>query len=576
MSGQAPARVVLDGASLTRAQVAAAARDRAEVALAPGARERLEASVQVVLDHVRDGEIDYGVTTGFGSNADRILRDADQAAELQRNLIITHSAGVGPPLPDEIVRAVMLIRINTLLKGNSGVRPGTVDTLLAMLNAGILPVIPEKGSVGASGDLAPLAHMALGLIGEGDVIQDGVRRPAAEALAEAGIAPVVLTYKEGLGLINGTALMLAFLSLGLFDLERLLKLGDVAAAMAVEAIAGRKSAFRPEVHGVRPHPGQAASARNILALLEGSSLADIPYGHVPRSDGSWRWNAERDRAEGGKAVKPQDSYSLRCSPQVHGAARDSVAHACAVVDIELNSVTDNPVVFPDTKEIISAGNFHGMPLALAASLLKAVIPTLASIAERRLNKLVDPATNDGLPAFLIRNEDATESGVMIVQYTAASVVNDLASRAFPASVVSIPTCANTEDHVSMGANEARHVRSMLEDLERVVALELYVAAQAVDVRERLLDGTYFDGDDRWLGALAGPERARLEAHARTVHAAAHRAGPAIDAVRGRIRQDIEFLDRDRVLTGDLTRIVELARGTELIEAAEGALGRALE
>jgi histidine ammonia-lyase len=521
--------ILLDGNSLTRDQVVAIARAQAKVALDEAQLARVRRAADFLAEKVECGEPIYGVTTGFGSNADKLLgahrardelpggnpeeRDGTLLEELQHNLIITHAVSVGKPFAPEVVRAMLAIRINTLMRGHSGIRETTLDALVELLNRDIVPVVPEKGSVGASGDLAPLSHLAIVLLGGGEAFFRGERMTGAEALRRAGLEPVRLSFKEGLALNNGTAQMLACAVLALDALESLIATADLAATMTLDAFAGRSSAFREEVHALRPHPGQVETAANLRRLLQGSTLIDIPYHLVPRFR-TWladSWSEPEDQAQrfditwdyvppsqrhgreafyrrflpfkGGKKHQPQDAYCLRCIPQVHGAVRDAIAQACRVVDIELNAVTDNPLIFPDAKEakviedqVISAGHFHGMPLALAMSYVKAAIPVLASISERRLNKLVDPATSDGLPAFLIGNEDATDSGFMIVQYTAAALVNDLATRAHPASVHSIPTSANAEDHVSMGANEARHVLEMTEDLGHVLALELYTAA----------------------------------------------------------------------------------------------------
>ncbi len=563
--------ILLDGRSLTRAQVVAVARGSAKVAIDPEALATVAHAAEVIAAKVDAGEVVYGVTTGFGSNADKLLSNKEQAARLQRNLVVTHAVGTGKALAADIVRAMLLIRVNTLLQGYSGIRPSTIEALTGMLNAGVLPYIPEKGSVGASGDLAPLSHMALTLIGEGRAYFGDELLTSREALSRAGVPVVELTYKEGLALINGTTLMLAMLTLALADMAHALKLADLAAAMSTEALAGRFDAFRAEIHSLRPHPGQVTSADNMRRLLEGSTLIDIPYGHIPLADGSWRWNAEAQRAEGGKAIKPQDSYSIRCMPQVHGAVRDAYNYAARIADIELNTVTDNPVVLPATAEVVSAGNFHGMPLAVAASLLKTVVPTLASISERRLNKLVDPATNDGLAPFLIKNEDNTHSGFMIVQYSAAALVNDLASRAMPASVFSVPTSANTEDHVSMGANEARQLLEMMPDLHAALGLELYTAAQALDVRQRLLDGSYW-GEERWLETAPEAHRAALAAHAAAVHAAQHAPGPALAAARAELRRHIPFMEHDRPMTAEVELVCALARQPDLIRAAEALAG----
>lgn len=526
--------VHLDGRSLSRAQLVAVAQG-APVELDAGALGDVARAADFLAAKVAQGEPIYGVSTGFGSNADKLLGgkrpggDASLYAKLQRNLIETHAVCVGEPFATDVVRAMLCIRINTLLRGHSGIRVQTLQALAAMLNAGVVPVVPQLGSVGASGDLAPLSHLAIVLIGGGEAFFGGERMAGGEALRSAGLQPVGLTIKEGLALNNGTAQMLATGVLALAKLEDLLDTADVAAAMTLDAFAGRLGAYAEEVHALRPHPGQVHVAARLRALLAGSTLADIAYDRVR-----------------GKKVQPQDSYSLRCVPQVHGAVRDAVSQAARVFDIELNAVTDNPLVFPEAvhappdRQVISAGHFHGMPLALAMSYVKAAIPVLASISERRLNKLVDPATSDGLPGFLVGNEDGTESGFMIVQYTAAAIVNDLASRAMPATVYSIPTSANAEDHVSMGANEARHVLAMADDLGKVLALELMVAAQALDLRMRMVEG---------------------DAHAGRAVAAAHAA----------IRDRIAFLDHDRALDGDVRSALALVETGIVLAAARNVV-----
>lgn len=620
----------LDGRSLTRAQLVAVARG-APVELDERQLPAVARAAAFLAEQVRREEPIYGVSTGFGSNADRLLgahrlRDALPGApaadetlheELQRNLIETHAVCVGEPFAPEIVRAMLCIRINTLMRGHSGVRVETLQALAAMLNAGIVPVVPQLGSVGASGDLAPLSHLAIVLLGGGEAFFRGERLPGAEALRRAGLAPIRLSYKEGLALNNGTAQMLACGVLALDTLEKLLDVADLAAAMTLDAFAGRMGAFAEEVHALRPHPGQVQVAANLRALLRGSTLVEIPYHLVPRFrpwspaswdtpesqalrfDIGWDWVPFQQRHgrekfyrrfrpfRGGKKHQPQDSYSLRCIPQVHGAVRDAVAQAARVLDIELNALTDNPIVFPDAQaeyveqQVVSAGHFHGMPLALAMSYVKAAIPVLASISERRLNKLVDPATNDGLPAFLIGNEDSTESGLMIVQYTAAAIVNDLASRAHPASVYSIPTSANAEDHVSMGANEARHVLAMADDLGKVLALELMVAAQALDLRRDMINAARDlarRADARTLAAKVQggplPEHAghagfldEVEGlRAELAQAPEFRPGHAVAAAHAIIRQEIGFLGRDRALDRDVARAVELVRSGRILQA----------
>lgn len=619
--------IVLDGNRLTRAELVAVARHGGEVSLAPAGLQRVKRAADFLAEKVSCGEPTYGVTTGFGSNADKLLGahrlrdelpgghpDAPEGSlmeELQHNLIITHAVCVGKPFGEDVVRAMLVIRINTLMRGHSGIRVSTLEALTAMLNAGVVPVVPEKGSVGASGDLAPLSHLAIVLLGGGEAFYEGERVSGAEALRRAGLRPIRLSFKEGLALNNGTAQMLATGVLALDVLEQLLDTADLAAAMTLDAFAGRSGALRPEVHQLRPHPGQVDTAANVRQLLADSTLMDIPYHLVPRFkswsaeawsepddqalsfDINWDWVPANQRHgreafysrflpfKGGKKHQPQDAYSLRCMPQVHGAVRDAWAQACRVFDIELNSVTDNPLIFPDNsdaefieEQVISAGHFHGMPLALAMSYVKAAIPVLASISERRLNKLVDSATNDGLPAFLTGNEDGTDSGFMIVQYTAAALVNDLATRAHPASVYSLPTSANAEDHVSMGANEARHVLEMTEDLGHVLALELYTAAQALDYREAMLNAARRLADrGGWQALAAKIANAPREDHPHynqfvdevkqltqaLAIAGDFHAGNGVRDAHAILRRHIDFMHRDRAMDSDVRTVCELVR-----------------
>jgi len=626
MSGETRHVILLDGSRLTRAQVAQIARGEAIIGLAPDQLAKVQHTADFLSEQVKRGEPIYGVTTGFGSNADKLLgaqRQREGVAnertlmeELQHNLVVTHAVCVGKPMSVEVVRAMLAIRVNTLMRGHSGIRSSTLQSLAELLNRGVVPVIPEKGSVGASGDLAPLSHLAIVLLGEGEAFFGGERMSGAQALKRAKLAPVKLSFKEGLALNNGTTQMLAMGVLALDRLERLLATADLSAAMTLDAFAGRTSAFKPEVHALRPHPGQVETAANLRRLLDGSTLADIPYHLVPRFkpwladswddakdrehrfDIGWDWVPPSQRQgkeafyarflpfKGGKKHQPQDAYCLRCIPQVHGAVRDALAQAQRVIDIELNAVTDNPLIFPDAKDakviedqVISAGHFHGMPLALAMSYVKAAIPVLASISERRLNKLVDPANNDGLPAFLIGNEDATDSGFMIVQYTAAALVNDLATRAHPASVYSIPTSANAEDHVSMGANEARHVLDMLDDLSHVLALEMYTAAQALEYRQDMLNAARTlaaRGDWQALARkISGtPEKshadyAQLEREVQGLMTALRdagefRAGGAVQSAFAKIREHVAFMNRDRAMDADVQAMCELVAQGGLI------------
>ncbi|MEN1940864.1 aromatic amino acid lyase [Luteimonas sp. MJ246] len=626
--------VLLDGLSLTRPQLVAVAHG-AQVSLDEGALRAVARAADFLAEQVRREEPIYGVSTGFGSNADKLLgahplRDElpggtpsgrSLHAELQRNLIITHAVCVGEPMSAPVVRAMMCIRLNTLLRGHSGIRVSTLQAMAQLLNAGVVPVVPQLGSVGASGDLAPLSHLAIVLLGGGEAFVEGERMPGADALQRVGLAAVELSYKEGLALNNGTAQMLAMGVLALAKLEDLLDTADLAAAMTLDAFAGRLGAYAEDVHALRPHPGQVAAAAQLRALLDGSTLADIAYHLVPRFrqwlpgswdepaaqalsfDIGWDWVPASQRHgrekfyqrfkpfRGGKKHQPQDSYSLRCVPQVHGAVRDAAAQAARVLEVELNAVTDNPLVFPDKvaehveEQVISAGHFHGMPLALAMSYLKAALPVLASISERRLNKLVDPATSDGLPAFLIGNEDGTESGFMIVQYTAAAIVNDLASRAHPASVYSVPTSANAEDHVSMGANEARHVLAMADDLGKVLGLELYTAAQALDLRRDMINAARDlarRGDAAALAAkVSGAPAAGTPDHARFMEevealrveladSEPFHPGRAVDAAHAVIRGRITGMGRDRAMDGDVAQAVRLVSDGVLLAAVRDA------
>ncbi|MEO5623266.1 MAG: aromatic amino acid lyase [Dokdonella sp.] len=624
--------ILLDGNSLTREQLIAVACHGARTTLDDAQLEHVQRAADFIADKVSCGEPIYGVTTGFGSNADKLLgahrardelpggnpekHEGSLLEELQHNLVITHAVCVGKPFSAEVVRAMLAIRINTLMRGHSGIRVVTLRALTELLNRDVVPVIPEKGSVGASGDLAPLSHLAIVLLGGGEAFFRGVRMSGADALKHAGLAPLRLSFKEGLALNNGTAQMLACAALALERLEKLISTADLAGAMTLDAFSGRSSAFRKDVHALRPHPGQVETARNVRELVAGSTLVDIAYHLVPRFR-TWladSWSDPEDQKQhfdiawdyvppsqrhgreafyarflpfkGGKKHQPQDAYSLRCMPQVHGAVRDAWAQACRVIDIELNAVTDNPLIFPDAvdaqvieDQVISAGHFHGMPLALAMSYVKAAIPVLASISERRLNKLVDSATSDGLPAFLIGNEDATDSGFMIVQYTAAALVNDLATRAHPASVYSIPTSANAEDHVSMGANEARHVLEMTEDLGYVLALELYTAAQALDYRQNMLNAARrlaSRGDWRALAAkianapdATNPSRAQFELEVRKLMAvlaqsADFHAGAGVSRAHAKIREHIAFMSRDRAMDDDVRSICELVASGALV------------
>lgn len=463
-------RVPLTGNDLTFEQLDDVVFGAAEVALEAGAAARMRASRAVIERVVAVGETVYGVNTGFGELAS-VRISADQIRQLQLNLVRSHACGVGAALDVAETRAVMLLRANALAKGLSGVRPVVVETLCSMLNRGVHPVIPEKGSVGASGDLAPLAHLALAMIGEGEAVLDREKLPGGEALRRAGIAPLVLEAKEGLSLLNGTQGMLSLLALALRAAQVLADTADVAAALSLDALRGSPAAFDERVAQARPYPGHAASARNLLRLNRGSQIRE-----------SHR-SAERD-------PRVQDAYSTRCTPQVHGAVRDAIAQAYTMAAIELNSATDNPLVFAAAGdaggEVISGGNFHGQPLAMAADQLAVALATLGGISERRVEHMTNPRTSL-LPAFL-SSDPGLNSGFMMAQVTAAALAGELKALATPHSVDSIPTSGNQEDYVSMGMAAARRLRPMLENVRNILAIELLAACQGIDLLAPLRTG----------------------------------------------------------------------------------------
>jgi histidine ammonia-lyase len=458
-----PDEVLVGPADVTAADVVAVARYDAPVRLSPAALEAMAAARRVIEDLAASPTPAYGVSTGFGALATRHITP-DLRAKLQLSLIRSHAAGMGNPVEREVVRALMFLRLKTLASGHTGIRPVVAETLAALLNAGITPVVPEHGSLGCSGDLAPLAHCALVLIGEGEATTSQDERvPGAVAVERAGIAPVCLEAKEGLALINGTDGMLGMLILACQDLAALCRAADVTAAMSVEALLGTDQVFLPELHlPLRPHPGQAASADNMLRVLAGSQIV------ASHRDGDTR---------------VQDAYSLRCAPQVTGAVRDTVTHAEAVAARELAAAIDNPVVLGDGR-VSSNGNFHGAPIAYVLDFLAIAVADLGSMAERRTDRLLDPARSGGLPPFLA-HDPGVDSGLMIAQYTQAAMVAENKRLASPASVDSIPSSAMQEDHVSMGWGAARKLRSALDNLRRILAVELVTAARAIDLRAPL-------------------------------------------------------------------------------------------
>jgi histidine ammonia-lyase len=447
----------LSGDSFTLADLVAVANRRARVRLAPQARRAIAGSRRVVDRAVRSGETVYGVTTGFGKFADVAIAPKDLEV-LQRNLVRSHAAGVGPALPDPAVRGMMALRANALARGNSGIRVATIETLLAMLAADVLPVVPAQGSVGASGDLAPLSHLALGLMGEGRVRVRGRERGAREALRAARIRPAALAAKEGLALINGVQMSVAVGGLALSRALDLARAADLIGAASLDASRGSDAAFDSRIVAARPHPGAIRSAANLRGLLKGSAIRESHRG----------------------CGRVQDNYALRCMPQVHGAARDAFEHAREVLEREMNSATDNPLVFAFSGrgDIVSGGNFHGAPVGLVLDYAAVAATDLASISERRIEKLVNPALSD-LPAFLVR-EGGLHSGLMMAQVTAAALVSECKVLAHPSSVDSIPTSAAKEDHVSMSPIAARKLVAIVDNLERVLAIELIAAFQAME------------------------------------------------------------------------------------------------
>jgi histidine ammonia-lyase len=455
--------VIVGPGPLSFAEVVAVARGGAAVSLSEQAEAEIAASRKVIDALAEDSAPHYGVSTGFGALATKHI-PPERRAQLQRSLVRSHAAGSGPRVEAEVVRATMLLRLSTLATGRTGVRLSTARTYARMLSAGITPVVREYGSLGCSGDLAPLAHCALAAMGEGDVHGEGdVPMSAAQALRAAGIEPVVLAEKEGLALINGTDGMLGMLVLACADLRALLKAADVTAAMTVEAVLGTDAAFAADLQALRPHPGQAASAANLRALLAGSGIV---ASHRGPDD-----------------TRVQDAYSLRCSPQVHGAARDTLDHAETVARRELASAVDNPVVTLDGR-VVSNGNFHGAPVGYVLDFLAIAVADLASIAERRTDRMLDAHRSHGLPPFLA-DDPGVDSGHMIAQYTSAGIVSELKRLAAPASVDSIPSSAMQEDHVSMGWSAARKLRRSVDGLTRVLAIELLTAARALDLRAPL-------------------------------------------------------------------------------------------
>ncbi|MGF6376422.1 histidine ammonia-lyase [Clostridiales Family XIII bacterium PM5-7] len=505
--------VMINGKDLTIDEVIRVCREDEKVEIAPEAKKAVQKARDYIEKKLEDGAIIYGLTTGFGKFAN-VLISKEETAELQRNLIISHTCAMGEPYPRHVVRAAMLLRCNALARGNSGIRLCTIQTMLDMLNAGIHPVIPCKGSLGASGDLAPLSHIALGLIGLGKVEYKGETVDAKVAMEKEGITPVELAAKEGLALNNGTQMMTAVGLNVLWDAMHLMKVADIATAMTAEALHGITKAYDHKIHDLRGHDGQKTVAENLRSLLEGSKNAlEV------------------------QPTKVQDPYSLRCIPQVHGASRDAINYVYGVVAKEINAVTDNPIVFPDEDEVISGGNFHGQPMALAFDFLKIAISELADVSERRAERLINPALSEGLPGFLTKNGGVC-SGFMIAQYAAASMVSENKVYDHPACVDSIPSSGNQEDHVSMGTTSARTAAMVLDNAQKVIGIELAAAAQGIWLREEI--------GESGINNLA----------------------PATKAAYDYIRTVADPIEEDVIMHDELTKFDEMIKNNSFLEAVE--------
>lgn len=509
--GGAMEQLRIGSSDLRIQQLVRVARSGLPVALSSKAEERILKGRRMVEEWVGQARKVYGITTGFGAMAEVAIAP-EQAKALQRNVLLSHAAGVGEALPEEVVRGAMLLRVRDATLGRSGLSLETVRRIVDFLNLGVVPVVPAKGSVGASGDLAPLAHMFLTLMGEGEVTFKGRRLSGGRVLEELGMAPLEPGPGEGLALINGTQVMTAIGALAAWDALELARMADVACAMSLEVLLGTRTEFDPRIHKARPHPGQAVSAQNMFRITAGSEII----------------SSHKD------CSRIQDAYTLRCSPQVHGASRDAIAYAIKVVETEMNSSTNNPLVFPETGEYLLGGNFHGQPVALAMDFLAIAVSELANISERRIERLVNPQLS-GLPAFLIR-DGGVNSGFMIAQYTAAALVSENKVLAHPASVDSIPTSANKEDHVSMGTIAARKAHEVVRNSEQVLAIELLCAAQALDLFTDM------------------------------------RAGQGTQAAYQSIRQRIPHLDRDRFLARDMEEALGLLRSGEILRRVQEAVG----
>ncbi len=504
--------ISLDGEQFQLEELVDVARNNTGIAIAEASKAKINKSRALVDKWVKEGVRIYGVTTGFGALSD-VTISLENTRQLQKKILFSHAAGMGRHMEDDVVRAMMALRVNDFCRGNSGLRLETIQMLADMLNSGIVPVVPEKGSVGASGDLVPMAHLALVMIGEGEAFVDGIRMSGAKALASRSLEPLELAAGEGLALINGTQFMIALGCLALHDALNLCKHADIAASMSLETLMGTRTAFDPRIHQVRPHQGQIMAARNMLKITQNS---EIISSHEDCS-------------------RVQDAYTLRCSPQVHGASWDAFAYVDKVIRVEMNASTENPLIFPESEEFLSGGNFHGQPLALACDFLGIAIAELANISERRIERLVNPYLS-GLPAFLVE-DGGLNSGYMIAQYAAAALVSENKVLAHPASVDSIPTSANKEDHVSMGAIAARKCRDIVENADDVIAIELLCGAQAIDLFTNI------------------------------------KAGNGTLAAYNTIRQQVDYMKEDRLLSTDIATVKQMLKNGIIVRAVETAVGK---
>jgi len=504
--------ISLNGEHFQLEELVDVARNGTSIAVAEASKAKINKSRALVDKWVKEGVRIYGVTTGFGALSD-VTISLENTRRLQKKILVSHAAGMGRKMEADVVRAMMALRVNDFCRGNSGLRLQTIQMLVDMLNSGIVPMVPEKGSVGASGDLVPMAHLSLVMIGEGEAFVDGIRMSGAKALSSRSLDPLELAAGEGLALINGTQFMIALGCLALHDALNLCKHADIAASMSLETLMGTRAAFDPRIHRARPHQGQIMAARNMLKITENSGIISSHH----------------------DCSRIQDAYTLRCSPQVHGASWDAFAYVDKVIRVEMNASTENPLIFPESEEFLSGGNFHGQPLALACDFLGIAISELANISERRIERLVNPYLS-GLPAFLVE-DGGLNSGYMIAQYAAAALVSENKVLAHPASVDSIPTSANKEDHVSMGAAAARKCRDIVENAEDVIAIELLCGAQAIHLFTNI------------------------------------KAGDGTLAAYNTIRQQVDYMKEDRLLSTDIATVKQMLKDGAIVRAVEAAVGK---